>query len=167
MDLQISALKENWKAYLLIGLGPCVVLVVTVYLAFASGAIPTADERAARAAAENHTAQLAAVNDPAELRTLLSGHHPEALRAAAAQRLGRLRVKESLPQLVEMMEDESLLVRGRAGVAVQQILGVGIHFKANAPAQERAKVVGELRRLVEFRNQESAGNTTIAQGLRR
>lgn len=68
------------------------------------------------------------------------------VRAAAAQGLGRTRDIDSLPALIDAMEDESPLVRGRAGAAVKQIVGLDYEFRALDPPEERQKAVDFYRK---------------------
>lgn len=71
------------------------------------------------------------------------------VRAAAAQGLGYLRDVDSLPELIDAMEDGSVLVRGRAGAAVSRIVGLQVGFRAAAPPEERQKAVAFYRKFWE------------------
>ena len=68
------------------------------------------------------------------------------VRAAAVQGLGRVRDVDTLPELIDAMEDESPLVRGRAGAAVRRIVGLNYEFRALDPPEERAKAVAFYRK---------------------
>ena len=43
------------------------------------------------------------------------------------------------------MEDDDPLVRGRAGAAARQIMGVDFHFRANDPPEKRAKALAAIK----------------------
>jgi len=89
-----------------------------------------------------------------KLREHLSEEHPPEVRAAAAQRLGRLRDFESAEKLLDLMDDPSPQVRGRAGVALQRILGADYGFHAHDPPEKRRKIIAALRKVVEaWKNQ--------------
>lgn len=81
-------------------------------------------------------------------RVFLESSTPE-VRAAIAQGLGHQRDVESLPDLIDAMEDASPLVRGRAGVAVKRIVGLDVPFAANASHEERQKAVAFYRKFWE------------------
>ena len=51
----------------------------------------------------------------------------------------------SMPSLLDLLEHEDSLVRGRAGAAVQKILGADFGFRANLPEDQRAKVIAVIR----------------------
>jgi HEAT repeat protein len=68
------------------------------------------------------------------------------VKAAAAEGLGCLLDVDSLPALIDAMEDGSLLVRGRAGVAVSRIVGGDAGFRANGPLKERQEAVAKYRK---------------------
>jgi HEAT repeat protein len=69
----------------------------------------------------------------------------DGVRAAAIQGLGQLRDVDSLPFLIDWMEDDALLVRGRAGVAADQVLGMRFGFKAGESAKQRARSIMAYR----------------------
>jgi HEAT repeat protein len=68
------------------------------------------------------------------------------VRAAAVQGLGRRRDVNSLSALIDAMEDESPLVRGRAGAAVRRIVGLNYEFHALDPPEKRQKAVAFYRK---------------------
>lgn len=78
-------------------------------------------------------------------RVFMASSTPE-VRAAAAQGLGHQRDVDSLPHLIDAMEDESPLVRGRAGVAVKRIVGLEVPFRAEGRLEERQKAVAFFRK---------------------
>ncbi len=148
--------EDRRVLYVVMGVaGVCGLLLGVGAIFFGPSEDPQAAVRARAAAApeENHTAKLAVydADQVEQVRGMLDASHPAAQRAAAAQRLGQLQDFESADQLLEMLDDPSPLVRGRAGVALTKILGIHFGFRANAPAKERAKIVRTMRQVVEFR----------------
>ena len=99
---------------------------------------------------ENHVARLAEYDaDRAdELLELTGIDHPEAVRAAAVQRLGELQHLESAERLVELLEDESPQVRGRAGVALQRIVGADFGYRATVPASQQRESIAAIQQLI-------------------
>ena len=84
-----------------------------------------------------------------QLRELLvSGETPQQ-RALGAAGLGERGDKASMSLLLSAMEDESPLVRARAGVSVRKILGTDFFFNPEAPPQQRAEVVAKYHALWE------------------
>ena len=84
-----------------------------------------------------------------ELRQALRQGDSVGVRAAAIQGLGVAYDYESVDDLFRALEDESPLIRGRAGVALQKMIGADVGYKANDPPAERAKKVAYLRHLWE------------------
>ncbi len=80
-----------------------------------------------------------------ELRRELVEGDSAAVRAAAADGLGTRRDVESMPALLDAMEDADALVRGRAGAAVQKILGADFFFRADDPPDKRADTLARIR----------------------
>ena len=70
--------------------------------------------------------------------------HPEA-KALAADSLGKNRVWEAMPKLVDALEDPSPVVRGRAYAAVRKILGLDYGFRAEADESVRKPIVARIR----------------------
>ena len=66
-------------------------------------------------------------------------------RADAAARLGAMRDEQSMPLLLEAMEDPDPLVRGRSGVAVQKIMKADYYFRANDPPERRRQALAKIR----------------------
>ncbi len=66
-------------------------------------------------------------------------------RADAASRLGAMRDEQSMPLLIEAMEDPDPLVRGRSGVAVQKIMKADYYFRANDPPEKRREALAKIR----------------------
>lgn len=113
-----------------------------------------------RVASPDELARLAlsdAAEDERELAALRLSRHPDRpvsqirqvfqesasvrVRAAATVGLGLARDWESIPQLIEAMEGESELLRGRAALAVDRIVAQRFGFRADAPLEERRKVI--------------------------
>jgi hypothetical protein len=67
------------------------------------------------------------------------------VRAAAIQGLGQKRDVDTLPMLIGWMEDESLLVRARAVVSAEQIIGLRYGFNADDTAEQRALSIKRYR----------------------
>jgi HEAT repeat protein len=80
-----------------------------------------------------------------ELRRELVEGESAAVRAAAADALGAMGDSQSMPQLLAAMEDANAAVRGRAGVAVQRILGADFFFRANDPPEKREDTLQRIR----------------------
>ncbi len=102
---------------------------------------PDASEQEAAAA------ELAQLGEPArdQLRHVLAESRSPGVRAAVIQGLGKLWDYESMPSLLDAMEDPSAVVRGRAAVVVERMMSVDCGFRAADPPEARAKVVEELR----------------------
>ena len=86
--------------------------------------------------------------DPADLtamrQVLVESQTPE-VRAAVAAGLGKAMDPDSMPELLDAMEDESPLVRKAAGDAVERMVGLGHAFNADGPIEERQKVIARYR----------------------
>ena len=84
-----------------------------------------------------------------QLRQVLKeARHPD-VRAAAAQGLGDVQDFQSVPELLRLCDDPSPLVRGRAGAAVTNIIGMDFFFKADDPPEQRKAVIESMRRAYE------------------
>jgi hypothetical protein len=59
--------------------------------------------------------------------------------------LGGLLDYKSMDALFAAMEDESLLIRTRAGAAVGRIIGFDRQFNANASAEDRKAQIAQIR----------------------
>jgi HEAT repeat protein len=66
-------------------------------------------------------------------------------RAAAANALGKMLYWPALGPLIQAMEDESLEVRGAAGVAIVKILGTDVNFHAGDPPAKRAAAIAMVK----------------------
>lgn len=76
-----------------------------------------------------------------QMREVLEKSDNPDVRAAVIQGLGWGRDYPSVPNLIKIFKDnkEPPTVRGRAGVAIDEILGVRFHYLANNPANEKEK----------------------------
>ena len=68
------------------------------------------------------------------------------VRAACVKGLGVLRDYESMDVFFKSLEDESALVRGRAGVAMIRMLGRDYRFRANGSPADRAKAIAGMKK---------------------
>jgi len=82
---------------------------------------------------------------PPELRIELQESNSPVKRAQAAARLGAIRDLESMPVLLDALEDPSPVVRGRAGASIVAILHADFYFRANDPPEKRRKAIKKIR----------------------
>ena len=75
---------------------------------------------------------------------VLRGDPVPAVRAAAADAMGRLRTRGPVPALIAALDDPSLLVRGRAGAAIRRLSGRDFGFRAGDTAYRRRQVVRKI-----------------------
>jgi HEAT repeat protein len=134
-----------------------VVALTGVVLAFVSGSrgLGSPDALAERAlnAATVEERQRAALDlgrigpsgQEALRRVLAESKTPE-VKAAAIQGLLDQQDYSSLPVFLALLDDPSPLVRGRAGVAVTQLLGRNFQFLAEDPPARRAEAVEKMKR---------------------
>ncbi len=78
-------------------------------------------QRPRLASVSEGTADMTAVE---QLRTTLQSSDPPAVRAEAARGLGYVKDIDSLPQLLDMMSDDAVVVQEAAHYSVRRILGV-------------------------------------------
>jgi hypothetical protein len=92
-------------------------------------------------------AELIARGEPARpyLRKLMAESQNDNVRAIAMDGLGGLLDYKSFDALLAEMEDESLLIRTRAGAAVGRIIGLDRRFDANASPEQRKQVIALIR----------------------
>jgi hypothetical protein len=134
-----------------------IALVIGIYLLIASNSqesAPTIEQLAETAShgedqtrRESATFQLAdrgQVALPHLRRLVREGNSPE-VRAAATYAVARQYDYKSMDALLDSMEDESVVVRGRAGRAVVKLLGRDRRFRASGSAEERARIIGHCR----------------------
>ena len=98
---------------------------------------------------EQAAVELAKASGPAacqQLHRVLRQSNVPAVRAACIHGLGTARNYEAMDLLLDALEDESPLVRGRAGVAVTRMIGRDYHFRPQASDEERAEAVNRIRK---------------------
>lgn len=66
-------------------------------------------------------------------------------RAHAIQQLGVAMARSSSPTLITCLSDEKALIRGRAGAALQRILGTDFGFRALDPPERRSIAIGAIK----------------------
>ena len=71
--------------------------------------------------------------------------HEPAVMAPLLQATAKNKDYRSMPTLLELLDHPEPLVRGRAGAAIQKIMGADYGFRANAPPEERAPLVAAIR----------------------
>ena len=82
-----------------------------------------------------------------EIRRAVQQHEqyePEVL-APLLQATMKTRDYRSMPELLELLEHEDPIVRGRAGAAVKKILGADLGFRAYDPPDKRAETIAKIR----------------------
>jgi len=82
---------------------------------------------------------------PALRRTLRQAAEPE-VKAASIQGLGQLYDYESMDDLLKALDDPSPLVRGRAGVAVQRLLGADFGFSPELEGEQLEQKITVLKK---------------------
>ena len=95
-----------------------------------------------------------------EVRVAVNQHqqYDREVVAPLLQATAKNRDYRSMPTLLKLLEHKDPLVRGRAGAAVQKILGADFGFDARATPEERARVIKMIKedyqngmgRLLEF-----------------
>ncbi len=112
---------------------------------------PTPDEQ------EVAAVRLAGLGKPAKqhLRRVLSQSQSPEVRAAC---IGGLAVQwdyDSMPAFLDALDDDSELVRGRAGRAVERMMSVDFDYRYDDPPEKRAAAVKRFREhWKEFRDSE-------------
>jgi hypothetical protein len=91
--------------------------------------------------------ELSDLGEPAieQLRRVLAESDIPGVRAAVITGLANQRDYDSMPKLLDALEDPSLLVRSRAGATVRRMLPTDHGFGAADPPERRAEVVKRLR----------------------
>ena len=95
------------------------------------------------------TAQLSTQGAAPQLRQVITQARNPEVRATAAQALGDLEDFQSVPELLRLCDDSSALVRGRAGAAVTNIIGMDFFFQADDPPDQRKAAIESMRRAYE------------------
>ena len=82
-----------------------------------------------------------------EVRAALVNHqsHEPEVVAPLVQATMKNRDHRSMPTLLDLLEHEDPQVRGRAGAAIQKILGADFGYRANASEAERAKIIALIK----------------------
>ncbi len=80
------------------------------------------------------------------LRNVLTTEDSREARAAAAALLGEMRDEQSMPELLQAMEDPDPLIRGRAAAAVRKIMGADYYFRAEGSPARRKEVLAIIKR---------------------
>ena len=78
--------------------------------------------------------------------TLRDMSEDPSVRAAAATGLGRIGARDTVPDLLDAMDDDAVIVRTRAGAAVAYLINRNYYFNARAPREERLMVIDNIRR---------------------
>ena len=85
-------------------------------------------------------------------RVLIESETPE-VRAATAAGMGNSGDLQSTPNLLDAMEDESMLVRETAAQAIGRLLGWNHDFRADDPLENRQETIAQYReRWTKFQN---------------
>ena len=77
-------------------------------------------------------------------RVFLESKNP-AVRIPCMMGLAGIYDYECMPTMLDLLDDESLLVRGAAAAAIDKLIGVGTNFKAGDPPEKRKKEVARIR----------------------
>jgi HEAT repeat protein len=78
-------------------------------------------------------------------RRILAESKSPAVRAIAIEALGNLGDMQSMPALLEAMDDADPQVRSRAGVAATRFLRADFHFRTEAPPAKRKAIIDQMR----------------------
>ena len=79
------------------------------------------------------------------MRAVLAKTDSPLVKSYIIQGLGAKRDWESMPALIDALNDAAAPVRDRAGVAVKEMLGVDYAFRAQDPAPKRAVAVKAMQ----------------------
>lgn len=115
-----------------VDLDTAVTVSVSSQQTFAGGPVPAGDSASVDTAA-------------ARIRQHLWHELPEA-RALAAEAAAAARDWESMPRLIELLDDADVVVRGRASVACAKLLGMDFGLDPRAVPAERAAKRAEITR---------------------
>jgi hypothetical protein len=147
-------LRNRKVQYAILGGGLPVLLALLVWQILPAERRPSPDQLARQALeaatpAEQEVAavRLAELGTDAKdhLRQVLTESQSAAVRAACIRGLAAQWDYDTMPMLLDALEDPSPLVRGRAGVAVQRLLGADFGFRCDDPPEKRGMVVKRLR----------------------
>lgn len=100
----------------------------------------------ARHAAVTGIGRLKEQGDPAYLLSVFTDRGEKIeIRAAAAQALGQMRHLDAGDALIDALDDSSVLIRTRAGVAIRRIMQVSYRYDPRGPIAERRKAIQRIR----------------------
>jgi hypothetical protein len=112
------------------------------------GGIPWIESDAAR------TAGLSDKTPREELKKIAAAtEQPPDVRVRAIYFLSQANDWNSIELLIGLLDDTSPLVRGRASVAIQHILGTDFYYRAEDDRPQRLKAIDGIRRYWQGRNQ--------------
>lgn len=105
-------------------------------------------EAATPAAREQAALDLARSGDRGRqhLRDVLDKSKAPEVKAAVIQGLAGVRDFDSMPRLIQNLEDTSQRVRASANAAVVEILGADFYFRADDPPEKRAAAIQAIKR---------------------
>lgn len=69
------------------------------------------------------------------------------VRAAAATALGVMYAYNEMPKLLKALDDPDRMVRRRAAAATRRITGIDFGYRADAPREQRRRIVARMRAL--------------------
>jgi HEAT repeat protein len=99
-----------------------------------------------------------------QLRDVLTKEDSRQARAAAAAKLGEMQDEDSMPALLQAMEDPDPVIRGRAAAAVRKIMGADYYFRADDSPQRRKEVLAVIKRdwegYLRYKNRQPAASAT-------
>jgi len=98
-----------------------------------------------------------------QLRDVLTKEDSWQARAAAAK-LGEMQDEDSMPALLQAMEDPDPVIRGRAAAAVRKIMGADYYFRAGDSPQRRKEVLAVIKRdwegYLRYKNRQPTASAT-------
>lgn len=81
-----------------------------------------------------------------DMRDLLAKSSDPAVKATCIHGLGLIYDYDSIDIMLDGLEDESSVIRGRSAVAVRRLIGRSFHFDPDMSAAERSKRVQQIRK---------------------
>ena len=135
----LAACRLGILAVLLLALGGCGERSVEALTEAALNGLASEQEKATQELAERGPAAIGS------LRRILAESKSAAVRAIAVQSLGTLGDLQSMPALLDAMDDADPQVRSRAGVAATNLLRGDFRFRTeDAPAKRKA-IIHQMR----------------------
>lgn len=99
---------------------------------------------------EEAAARLGQIGDERTVRVLMevlrADEAPE-VRAAAAEGLGRIHANPAAGALIEALQDDSPVVRARAGAAMRVLLHADVNYRAEDPPAQREQAIEKIKYL--------------------